>query len=98
MLVLQIQALHGALSANPELRVTVVLDYLRSTRETPKASSASLVASLCAAFPGRVELRLYHTPQLTGWRKKLVPRRFDEGWGLQHIKTYGFDDDVILSG
>ncbi|KAL8279179.1 hypothetical protein RQP46_008435 [Phenoliferia psychrophenolica] len=93
-----IQALHDALEANPELRVTMVLDYLRSTRETPNPSSASLVASLCAAFPGRVELRLYHTPQLTGWRKRIIPRRFDEGWGLQHIKTYGFDDDVLLSG
>ncbi|KAK4705960.1 hypothetical protein P7C70_g250, partial [Phenoliferia sp. Uapishka_3] len=93
-----IQALHDALEANPELRVTMVLDYLRSTRETPNPSSASLVASLAASFPGRVEIRLYHTPQLTGWRKRIIPRRFDEGWGLQHIKTYGFDDDVLLSG
>lgn len=25
-------------------------------------------------------------------------RRFDEGWGLQHMKLYGCDDEIILSG
>jgi CDP-diacylglycerol--glycerol-3-phosphate 3-phosphatidyltransferase len=29
---------------------------------------------------------------------KIVPRRFDEGWGTWHAKVYGFDDDVIISG
>ena len=41
---------------------------------------------------------MYHTPDLVGWRKQLVPRRFDEGWGLWHAKVYGVDDDVLLSG
>ncbi|KAI5480805.1 CDP-diacylglycerol-glycerol-3-phosphate 3-phosphatidyltransferase [Pseudohyphozyma bogoriensis] len=93
-----IDALHSALAANPSLRVTIVLDYLRCTRETPNPSSASLVGALAAAFPDQVELRLYHTTQLTGWRKKVIPRRLDEGWGLQHMKCYGFDDTVIMSG
>lgn len=94
----QIEALHAALKANPSLRLTLLLDYLRSTRETPKASSASLAASLQAAFPDQVDVRLYHTPELTGWKKRWIPRRFDEGWGLQHMKCYGFDDDVMMSG
>lgn len=92
------EALHSALSKNPSLKVTILLDYLRSTREAPRQSSASLVASLAAAFPSQVEFRLYHTSELTGLQKKLVPRRFDEGWGLQHMKCYGFDNSVIISG
>lgn len=94
----QIAALHAALKANPTLSLTILVDFLRSTRETPKPSSGSLCASLCAAFPDRVDLRLYHTHKLSGWLKKVVPRRFDEGWGLQHMKCYGFDDAVIMSG
>lgn len=94
----QIDTLHSALAANPELRLTLVLDCLRSTRESPKQSSASLAATLNAAFPKQVEVRLYHTPELTGWKKRWIPRRFDEGWGLQHMKVYGFDDDVLMSG
>ncbi|GAA5991383.1 hypothetical protein JCM10908_003286 [Rhodotorula pacifica] len=91
-----VQTLHQALRANPNLQLTVLVDYLRSTRELP--SSASLLASLAAAFPKQVDLRLFHTPELNGWRRRLVPKRFNEGWGLQHMKCYGFDDDVIMSG
>lgn len=75
-----------------------MVDYLRSTREIPKPTSASLIASLAAAFPDQVDIRLYHTPNLAGWKKRLIPRRFDEGWGLQHMKCYGFDDNVLMSG
>lgn len=41
---------------------------------------------------------MFHTPNLTGMRKAIVPRRINEGWGLQHMKLYGIDDEVILSG
>lgn len=41
---------------------------------------------------------MYHTPNLTGIRKKYIPRRINEGWGLQHMKLYGIDDEIILSG
>ncbi|KAK4692257.1 hypothetical protein P7C71_g4910, partial [Lecanoromycetidae sp. Uapishka_2] len=48
--------------------------------------------------PCVVEVRMFHTPNLTGLRKALIPKRINEGWGLQHIKLYGFDDELILSG
>ena len=41
---------------------------------------------------------MFHTPNLTGIRKATIPRRINEGWGLQHMKLYGIDDEVILSG
>lgn len=88
-----------ALRDNPELKVSILTDALRGTRETPKASSASLLASLVANHgPERVEIRMFHTPNLTGLRKKWIPRRINEGWGLQHMKLYGIDDEIILSG
>lgn len=82
----------------PELKVSILVDALRGTRESPEPSCASLLATLVAEFPERVEVRMYHTPKLTGIRKRLIPKRINEGWGLQHIKLYGFDDEVILSG
>lgn len=82
----------------PELKVSILTDALRGTRESPDASCASLLAALAAEFPDQVEIRMYHTPNLTGLRKRLIPKRINEGWGLQHIKLYGFDDEVILSG
>lgn len=41
---------------------------------------------------------MYHTPNLTGTRKKVLPKRINEGWGLQHMKLYGVDDELIMSG
>ncbi|GAA6008028.1 hypothetical protein JCM10207_007003 [Rhodosporidiobolus poonsookiae] len=93
-----VAALHSALCANPTLRLTILCDYLRSTREHPHPSSASLLASLHAAFPTQVDLRLFHTPELSGLARRVVPKRFNEGWGLMHMKIYGVDDDVLLSG
>ncbi|KAF9890953.1 CDP-diacylglycerol--glycerol-3-phosphate 3-phosphatidyltransferase [Aspergillus nanangensis] len=94
-----IETLNQALRENPNLKVSILTDALRGTRETPNPSSASLLASLVAEHgPERVEIRMFHTPNLTGLRKKWIPRRINEGWGLQHMKLYGIDDEIILSG
>ncbi|KAL8710964.1 MAG: hypothetical protein Q9220_004563 [cf. Caloplaca sp. 1 TL-2023] len=93
-----ISTIHEALANNPKLKVSILTDALRGTREDPSSSCASLLAPLITAFPDRVEIRMYHTPNLTGWRKRFIPKRINEGWGLQHIKLYGIDDEVILSG
>lgn len=84
---------------NPQLRVTILTDLLRSTREPPpQASTASLLLPLVDEFPDRVEAWFYRSPKLRGILERIVPRRFDEGWGLWHAKWYAADDEVILSG
>ncbi|KAI2629246.1 hypothetical protein GGS26DRAFT_582765 [Hypomontagnella submonticulosa] len=94
-----IETLQDALRANPELKLSILTDALRGTREAPEPSCASLLAPLVTEFgPDRVEIRMYHTPNLTGLRKKHIPKRINEGWGLQHMKLYGVDDEIILSG
>ncbi|KAI8825642.1 uncharacterized protein EV422DRAFT_563471 [Fimicolochytrium jonesii] len=90
------EALHKALANNPDLEVTLLLDYFRGTRGS--TNSVSLLAPLVEAFRGRVAFRLYHTPALGTLLQKIVPPRFNEGFGLQHMKIYIFDDDVMLSG
>ncbi|KAL8913442.1 MAG: hypothetical protein Q9171_001735 [Xanthocarpia ochracea] len=93
-----VSTIHQALSKSPKLKVSILTDALRGTREDPEPSCASLLASLVVDFPDQVEIRMYHTPNLTGLRKRFIPKRINEGWGLQHIKLYGIDDEVILSG
>ncbi|KAK4235903.1 hypothetical protein C8A03DRAFT_17398 [Achaetomium macrosporum] len=91
--------LQEALRSKPDLRLSILTDALRGTREAPDPSCASLLAPLIAEFgPERVEIRMYHTPNLTGLRRKYIPKRINEGWGLQHMKLYGIDDEIILSG
>lgn len=41
---------------------------------------------------------LFRSPKLRGLMEKIVPERFDEGWGTWHAKWYGVDDEVIISG
>ncbi len=95
----KIETIRLALTKNPDLKISILTDALRGTRETPNASCASLLAPLISEFgEDRVEIRMYHTPNLSGLRKAIVPRILDEGWGVQHVKLYGFDDEVILSG
>lgn len=94
-----IETVNQALHDNPDLKVSILTDALRGTRETPNPSCASLLASLVAEHGSdRVEIRMFHTPNLTGLRKKWIPKRINEGWGLQHMKLYGIDDEIILSG
>lgn len=93
-----VNCLEDALRLNPDLKVHILTDALRGTREAPSKSSASLLARLMINYDKQVDIRMYHTPHLNGISKLLVPRRFNEGFGLQHMKIYGFDDEVILSG
>ncbi|SPQ21572.1 47213538-8579-4440-a9c7-22a2a594c20b [Thermothielavioides terrestris] len=94
-----ILTLQETLRAKPQLRLSILTDALRGTREAPHPSCASLLAPLIAEFgPDRVEIRMYHTPNLTGLRRRYIPSRINEGWGLQHMKLYGVDDEIILSG
>ncbi|KAH3666290.1 hypothetical protein OGAPHI_004479 [Ogataea philodendri] len=94
-----VQCLQSSLSQKPDLRVEILMDCLRSTREAPGASPASLLSPLVEQFgKERVNVRLYHTPQLSGLKKMLLPKRINEGWGLQHMKICGFDQEVILTG
>ena len=89
----------SALKANPDLKVSILADALRGTRQAPDPTCASLLATLIRDFgPERVEVCLFHTPNLTGVRKAILPRRINEGWGLQHMKLYAFDDEIIISG
>ena len=93
-----IETIRDALHNNPALEVSILTDALRGTREDPDPSSATLLASLITQFGTRVRVLMFHTPNLNGWKKKYMPKRINEGWGLQHMKLYGFDDEIMLSG
>jgi CDP-diacylglycerol--glycerol-3-phosphate 3-phosphatidyltransferase len=69
------------------------------SQETRNQTPASMLVPLIEEFGSeKVEVRLYHTPNLGAIWKRILPQRFNEGFGLQHTKIYGVDDDVIISG
>lgn len=94
-----IDLINDQLEKKPKLKVDILLDCLRSTRDLPNYSTANLLAPLVEKFgKHRVNVRLYHTPHLHGYKELLTPPRFNEIFGLQHMKIYGIDEEVILSG
>lgn len=96
-LIRQVDALEESLRLNPELHVHVLLDFNRSTRPGP-LSTASMLLPLVQSYPDRVHAHLFKSPKLKGLMARVIPRRFDEGWGTWHAKVYGVDDEVIISG
>jgi len=95
----QISALRTSLASKPNLKLTLLVDYHRSSREPyPTPSTASILYPLVRDFPGRVEAWFYRSPKLSGLMELVVPRRWDEGYGTWHSKIYGGDEEVIISG
>jgi CDP-diacylglycerol--glycerol-3-phosphate 3-phosphatidyltransferase len=45
-----------------------------------------------------VDVWFFRSPNLKGLLEKVVPERYDEGWGTWHGKWYAVDDEVVLSG
>lgn len=79
-----------------ELEVTVLLDFTRGSRG--QVNSRTLLLPLLQKFEKSVSVSLYHTPDLRGFLKYILPERYNETIGLTHLKVYLFDDSVIISG
>ncbi|WVQ97237.1 hypothetical protein IAU59_004347 [Kwoniella sp. CBS 9459] len=97
-----VDAIRHVLASNSQLRVTFILDYHRATRLSSSTSlppsTAHLLLPLVESFPDRCEVWLFRSPKLRGLMEKIVPARYDEGWGTWHGKWYGVDDEVLISG
>ncbi|XP_075950117.1 CDP-diacylglycerol--glycerol-3-phosphate 3-phosphatidyltransferase, mitochondrial [Anarhichas minor] len=80
----------------PDLKVSILLDYTRGSRG--QTNSRTMLLPLLQRFVSQMRVSLYHTPDLRGLLRLLVPQRFNETIGVQHIKVYLFDDSFIISG
>lgn len=90
-----ITSIHDNMKRNENLKVNILLDFTRGTRGVINSKSILMPLinendSCCVS--------LYHTPALRGLTKKLAPARWNELFGLQHMKLYLIDDTVIISG
>ncbi|KAM5532317.1 hypothetical protein V8D89_013996 [Ganoderma adspersum] len=92
-----INTIHESLRDNPSLHVYLHLDLNRSTRPGPD-SPARVLLPLLQQHPDRVHVYLFRSPKLKGLMARIVPPRFNEGWGTWHPKIYGADDTLIISG
>ncbi|XP_042883700.1 CDP-diacylglycerol--glycerol-3-phosphate 3-phosphatidyltransferase, mitochondrial-like [Penaeus japonicus] len=78
------------------LQVKWLLDFTRGSRGD--YNSCSMLQPLISRHPGSCSVSLYHTPDLRGILKSIIPQRWNEVIGLQHMKLYVFDDTLVISG
>lgn len=97
-----VDSLHEALvnslneGVSSDLQISILLDFTRGSRG--RQNSRTMLLPLLQRFPEHVQVSLFHTPSLRGLLRVLTPERFNETIGVQHIKVYLFDDNIILSG
>lgn len=72
------------------------MDYTRGNRGTN--SSRTMLLPLIEKYRDRIQVAFYHSPELRGILKSVLPERYNEVIGVSHLKVYLFDDNLILSG
>lgn len=90
------EALQRSKENSHDLKVSILLDYTRGSRGA--INSRTMLLPLLQRFMSQMRVSLYHTPDLRGLLRLLMPERFNETIGVQHIKVYLFDDSIIISG
>jgi CDP-diacylglycerol---glycerol-3-phosphate 3-phosphatidyltransferase len=94
-----VEMVRRACAERPQLQVHFLVDCMRGHRLTLEGtSSVLLLRTMLAELPDQVRVSLFHTPALRGLWKWVLPDRWNEIAGVQHMKAYIFDDDVIVSG
>lgn len=91
-----VKSIEKNLQTKPQVEVKFLLDHNRGQRG--ETSSKSILLPLISRFENRFNLFLYHTPNLRGILKKITPQRTNETIGVQHMKLYITDNDLIISG
>ncbi|KAK0162344.1 hypothetical protein PV327_008689 [Microctonus hyperodae] len=87
----------SVIASDGKVKVNILLDYMRGSRGK-KNSRKMLEPLLKENCVDSCKICLYHTPKLRGVLKTIIPNRFNELIGLQHMKVYIFDDSLIISG
>ncbi|KAL9647417.1 hypothetical protein ABK040_006780 [Willaertia magna] len=95
-----IKEIDNSLNENKELKITILLDYLRGTRlSQDNKSSLNILLPLITKYGlNRINISFYHTPNLNGIWKRILPQRVNEIIGVQHMKLYIFDNNLLISG
>eukprot|EP00891_Asterochloris_glomerata_P005904 jgi/Astpho2/5904/Aster-x0268 len=86
--------------AKARQRITIGSLYIGTDAGLQTSTAAMLDEVLLQGGSKRhtPSVALFHTPALRGLLKRVLPPRVNEVVGVNHLKVYLFDEDVILSG
>ena len=84
-----------AIECNRSAKKTLLLDAMRMSREE---EMLGMLRKAEEESNSKMKLSLYCTPKLNRLMRWMLPKRYNEAVGVNHLKIYLFDDDVIVSG
>jgi len=96
-----LERLDSKLEMNHQIRVNVVLDYMRGTRINSKDSQSSyyMLKDLKRKhLMKKLRVGFWHHPDTGVLKGKLFSGPMKEIFGVHHIKAHVFDHNVMITG
>ena len=96
-----VSKLNKKLKSEPNLKLTVLLDYMRGTRINAKTgeSSLTMLKSLkIENFRKNARLGFFHMPDTGLLKGKYSNSPLREVFGVHHIKAHVFDNNILITG
>ncbi|KAK9502649.1 hypothetical protein O3M35_011377 [Rhynocoris fuscipes] len=90
-----VHTINQRMNSIEDIKVNILLDANRGSRG--KLNSRKMLLPLVYNNK-QCQVSMFHTPSLRGPLKYILPARYNELVGLQHIKLYMFDNNVLISG
>lgn len=91
-----VDTIHKNMVSNDDVTLNVLLEHTRGSRG--QKNSRTMLLPTLNEFTSRTSVSLFHTPNLRGFLRQIIPERFNETLNVMHIKVYLFDDTLIMSG
>lgn len=95
-----VEKVQAKIRDNDELKVTMLMDYMRGTRINKDGSSTlALLRSIKVDnFNKPVRIGMYHNPDTGFLKGKFSNGALREIFGVHHMKFGVFDNDVMITG
>lgn len=96
-----VEKLDNKLSTNQNIKMNILLDYMRGTRISSKdgSSSLNLLKGLKQKHLMRnLKIGFWHHPDTGLLKGKFFSGPMKEIFGVHHIKAHVFDHNVVITG
>ena len=95
-----VEKLSKKLQVNPDLSITLLLDYMRGTRMSKAGdSSYSLLKPVRRSnLNKKLRVGFFHMPDTGMFKGRFSESPIREIFGVHHIKAHVFDNNVLITG
>ena len=95
-----VEKLGNKIQTHPEIKMTLLMDYMRGTRANKKGESSQTLLSPLKVdnFGKQVRVGFYHHPDTGMLKGKYSSGPMKEIFGIHHMKAHVFDNNLLVTG